>query len=445
MEQNVSPEIVKKWEDVIEGKGEWKEFVESSCPKVDRKLIPLMAQTLENAAQDLNESTNASAIGDYKPILIPMLRRIVPAQIGPRILGTWAMTAPNQQIFALRATYQNTTANPVTRANSQILTVADGTTFVVGGDITGDGVGGNNGVGVVRHKEDNNLLVEITSGTFIVGGGVDDANPYAATVTTISAIYDNEALFQIVFKNYAGLYATATGEALTTDMKEVGFKIDTATMTAESYKLKAKWTEELEDDLRAIHNMNAEQILSTIASEEIDLELNQTVIDNVRNASGGTVAWDYSTADGRWELEKYQNLMAVISRVKREIAVATRRGQATFMIVSPAVLAAIEHAGRLDTANVDPAQSVMVGRALGMDVFCDIYATSDAIYLGYKGNTEMDAGIFYGVYKPIQVRKGYGEESGQPRSFFRSRVAFEDSLLGVENYYRTITVSNLPS
>ena len=443
MEQNVDKKIIEKWADVIDGKGEWKEFVES-CPKVSKKMRPIMAQVLENCALDLTESTNANAIGDYKPILIPMLRRIVPAQIGPRIFGTWVMTAPQQQIFALRATYQNTTANPVTRATSVILTLADATNFTVNGDISSTA---DAGIGKVRYKEDNNILVEIVSGAFVVGVDVDNTASFVGSETTVSAVYENEALFQVVFENYSGPTTTAAGELLSTDMQEIGFDIDTSTITATTRKLKAKWTEELEDDLRAIHNMNAEQLLATIATEEIDLEINQDIITRASAAAvaGGTTAWTYGGADGRWEVEKYQNLMALFSRVKREIAVSTRRGQATFMIVSPSVLTAIETAGKLDTADVDPAVTTYVGKAMGMQIFCNIYATTNDVILGYKGNTEMDAGIFYGIFKPIQVRKGYGEESGQPRSFFRCRQGFNDTLLGTSNYFRRVTVSGLPS
>lgn len=444
MEQTVDKAIMDKWEDVIDGKGVWKEFVETECPRIDKRMRPLMAHALESAIEDITESTNAAAIGDYKPILIPMLRRIIPAQIGPRVLGTWMMSAPSQQIFALRSTYQNTTALPVTRSNSKLLTLADASAFTTNGDISSTA---DAGVGKVRYIEGNNILVEIISGAFVAGVSVDNTASFSAAATTVSAVYDNEAQFKIIFDDYTGPYTTAQGELLSTDMREMGMKIDTTTINAENYKLKAKWTEELEDDLRSIHNMNAEQVLSAIATEEIDLELNQTVIDKIRTAAatGGTIAWDYATADGRWEVEKYMNLMAVISRVKREIAVANRRGQATFAIVSPAVLTAIETAGKLDTENVDPTVTTFVGRALNMDIFCDIYATTNSIYMGYKGRSEMDAGIFYGIYKPIMVRKGYGEESGQPRSIFRSRIGFVDTLLGVENYYRVITVSNLPS
>lgn len=440
-EQKFSDVITEKWEDVIDGKGEWTEFC-GSCPKVDNKLKPILAQILENASQELNENTNAAQVGDYKPILIPMLRRIIPAQIGPRVLGTWAMTAPSQQIFAIRSVFQNTGALPVTRANSVLITLASATGFTVGGDITGQA----SGVGVIRHLEGNNILVEVTSGTFTAGANMDNANPYSAAATTASAVYDNEAMFQMVFTNYAGPYATAAGELLTTNMKEMGFKFDTTTITAESYKLKTVWTHEAEEDMRAIHNINAEQVLTNIATDEIDLELNQQVISRIRTAAiaGGTVAWSYSSADGRYEIEKYQNLCAAISRVKYDIAVSTRRGMATFAIVSPSVLAALDHSGKLDRTGTDPAVTVLAGRALGLDIFCDIYATTNDILIGYKGNNELEAGIFMGLYKPVSVMKGFGQDDGQPRSFFRSRVGFCDSLLGTNNYYRRITVASLP-
>lgn len=446
----VEPEILDKWMPLLEGSGKWEPFV-SACPKLLRKDYHIMAQLLENTEgqKDLQERTGVSqGVGSFSPILIPMMRRVMPSLIGMQIFGTQPMSGPTGLIFALRAVYQNDTDNPVDRTNSVILTLADaslGNGFPDGGNITGDGNNGNDGVGVVRHSEGNNLLVEVTSGTFVAGEGVDDANPYNAQVTTISAVYDNEALYKIIFSNYTGTYATATGEDLSTDMKEVGFNIETDTVTAKTRKLKAKWTLELEQDLQAIHNMNAERLLSSIASDEITLEMNREFIALVAANSGATTAYDFNSVDGRWELEKYQNLMAMISRVKRDVAVQNRRGQATFMIVSPAVLSAIESSGKLSTENVDPMNTSYAGKAMGMDVYVDIYATSDDIQLGYKGPTEIDAGIFYCPYIPLQIQKGFGEEDGQPRTFFHTRYGVQDNIFGAENYYQTISVANLPA
>lgn len=444
--------IVDKWMPLMEGKGKWKDFV-SACPKIDAANYDMMAQLFENIEKSqgkdtdgkLKEATVAGDIGNYSPILIPMLRRVMPALIGPQIFGTQPMTGPTGLIFALRAVYEGDSVNTLSRADSVILTLADATGFTAGTDITGDGDNGNDGVGVVRHVENNNVLVEVVSGTFVVANGVDDANPYNADATTISAVYENEALFNVIFSNYTGSTATATAEALGKDMKEIGFEIETASVTAKSRKLKAKWTQELEEDLRAIHNMDAEALLSTVASDEVIMELNREFINKVISSVGATASFDYNTVDGRWELEKYQNFMIQLSRVKRQIAIANKRGQATFMIVSPAVLSVIEASGKLDNSGIDPIQQVYAGMAMGMKVFVDIYAADNTVYLGYKGPTEIDAGVFYCPYIPLQIRKGYGEETGQPRAFFSTRYGIVDNIYDAGNYYREMTVANLPA
>jgi len=458
MLKTIDDAIIEKWLPLIEGKGDWSQFV-SACPKIAEKDYASNAdllETLESACKgtltdekgNLVESTVAGNVGDYSPILIPMLRRVMPAMIGPQIFGHQPLSGPNGLIFALRATFQNDSINTLTRATSVILTLADASTFTVGGDVSGDGaaiIAGNTGVGVVRHKDGNNILVEVVSGAFVATGGVDDATPFSSSVTTISAVYENEALFHIIFPTYSGPYTTANGELLSTDMKEIGFEIETASAVAKTRKLKAKWTNELEEDLRAVHKMNAEALLSTIASDEIVMEMNREFIDKVIDNVGSTTAFDYTSVDGRWELEKYQNLMTMISRVKRQVAVANKRGQASFMIVSPAVLSVLESSGKLSTNGVDPIQTVYAGKAMGLDVFVDLYATSDSIYMGYKGPTEVDAGVFYSPYVPLQVRKGQGEEDGQPRTFFSTRYAITDNPYGASNYYKEISVANLPS
>jgi hypothetical protein len=328
------------------------------------------------------------------------------------------------------------------------LTLADASagTFTVGADITSNDSGA--GVGVVRHAEGNNLLVEITSGVFEVGDGVDDANPWASDVTTVSAVYENEALYKIIFSNYTGTHVTADGEDLSTDMKEVGFNIETSTVTAKTRKLKAKWTEELEQDLQAIHNMNAERLLTSIASDEIVVEMNREFIALIAANAGTNTTWDFATTTaghtGRWEMEKYQTLMAHISRQKRQLAVTNRRGMATFCIVSPGVLSVFEASGKLNSDSVDPVKTSYAGKALGMDCYVDIYATEDQCHLGYKGPNEIDAGIFYCPYIPLQIKKGYGEEDGQPRTFFHTRYGIADNLFGAGQYYHTVNVDGLP-
>ena len=442
----VDQATIDKWLPIIEGQGDWKSFV-SACPKVKQTDYAVLAQLFENIETLAERTNSANGTGDYSPILIPMLRRVMPALIGPQIFGTQPMNGPTGIIFILRAVYQNDSVNSLSRTNSVILTLADGTGFDAGTDIVQGGTSTGTGNGVVRYREGNNVLVEVESGTFVAGAGeqVDDADPYAAAATTIAAVYENEALFNVILSGYTGQYATATGESLRTDMKEIGFNIEKTTATAATRKLKAKWTEELEQDLRAIHNMDAEAVLSGVASDEVIMEMNRQFINLIATKATNTTAFDYSTADGRWEFEKYQNLAAAISRAKRVIATNSKRGQGTFAIVSPAVLSVLETSGRLDSSNVDPVQKVYAGRAMGMDIFVDLYATSNNIYIGYKGSSEMDAGIFYCPYIPLQIRKGYGEEDGQPRAFFSTRYALQDNPFGAANYFQTVTVANLPA
>lgn len=441
----VNDEIIEKWMPIIEGQDKWKSFV-SACPKVETKDNGLMAQLFENVEALSEAGTNAAdGTGDYSPILIPMMRRIVPALIGPQIFGTQPMNGPTGLIFALQAVYGgDSVGTKLTLSNSVILTLADASLgssgFAVGTNISNTATAAT---GLVRHIEGNNILVEVLSGTFAVLDDVDNNIAFGGAETTVSAVYENEALFKIIFSNYTGTMTTPNGEILSTDMKEIDFEVKTETITARTRKLKAKWTIELEQDLKAIHNMNAESLLKMLASDQIVMEMNKEFIDLVRSKVGTTTPYDYdTTADGRWELERYQNLMAMISRVKRQIATSTRRGQATFMIVSPAVLSVLETAGKLKS-DINHIATSFAGVAMGMKVFVDLWATNDDIILGYKGS-EIDAGIFYGPYIPVQIRKGFGEEDGQPRTFFNTRYGLVDHIFGAENYYKRITCADLP-
>lgn len=451
----VEQDVLDKWMPLLEGTGKWESFV-STCPKLGSMDYATVAQLLENT-ETLKERTNvAQGVGDFSPILIPMLRRVMPSLIGMQIFGTQPMSGPTGLIFALRAVYQNDSVNPINRAVSIMVTLAaDALTsnFVIGGDwsVTADAM-----TGKVRDIDGNNMLLEVTSGTLdaTYTGDIDNTAAFVAAETTVVTTYENEALFKIVFKNYTGTYSTADGENLSTDMKEVGFNIETSTVTAKTRKLKAKWTEELEQDLMAIHNMNAERLLTSIASDEIVIEMNREFIALIAAKAGTSTIWDFNATvageTGRWELEKYQTLMSHIARQKRQLAVTNRRGMATFMIVSPAVLSVIEAAGKLSTENVDPVKTSFAGKAMGMDCYVDIYATSpdgvsDYMQLGYKGPNEIDAGIFYAPYIPLQIKKGFGEEDGQPRTFFHTRYGIADNLFGAGDYYHTIDVQNLPA
>lgn len=446
--------IIEKWMPVIEGKGKWEAVVEGAPAITGSKAIENMALNLEILEQtELKEGTMTGDLATYKPVMIPMVRRIMPSLISSDIFGVQPMTGPTGMIFSLRSTFQGNVDEDLKRANSVIVILADASAASIGDSIAAtadDSVADpvETAVGTIRHKEGNNLLVEVTSGEFIVGQEVQ----FAAAVsqdggqTTIAAVYENETLQDIIFTNYSGRYDTAVGETLGKATKEVGFEIDSDEVKAETRKLKARWSRETEDDLRAVHGLNAENLLTGIATDEITMEMNREFIDiaNTLAVQGGVTAWNYADADGRWELEKYQNLCATISRVRRQVAIANKRGQANFMIVSPAVLSALEATGRLSTIDTDPFVSSFVGTFQGMKVFVDIFATSNYIILGYKGREEVDAGVFFAPYIPLRISKGYGEEDDIPRLFFSTRYGIGYNPFGGKNYFRKITIANLP-
>lgn len=442
--------LMKKWKPVLECQHEAFDGLKEYMPKLKSNHAGILSMQLEQLEKLVLEGTQSADVAQFQPILIPMLRRIVPSLIGMEIFGVQPLSTPSGLIFALRAIFSGTEDNPVKRNKSQILVVADASTFTVGDWISTDADGGKNGK--VRHIEGNKLLVEILSDDgadrFDLDEELDSAEVFAAVETTVVAQTSNEALYKTIFSNYSGSVTTAVGEALGTDMKEIGVTVESTTAASRSRKLKSSYTREMAEDLQSCHGMDAVSLFTQIGSEEIIVELNREMIDLVdaKAVLGGMSVWDYTVADGRWEVEKYQNLAAKISRTSREIARSTRRGQGNFMIVDTSTLTALEMSGRLDSSNVDPVGSAYVGMYNGyMKVFCDIFSDDTQILMGYKGSTEVDAGIFYSPYVPLRITQGSTQESDQPRIFFRMRYALTDNPYGASSYYRKIDIRNLPA
>jgi hypothetical protein len=232
-------------------------------------------------------------------------------------------------------------------------------------------------------------------------------------------------------------------------MKELGFEVISSTVDAKTRKLKAKWTIELEDDLRAVHGLNAEQLLSSFCSDEMVREMNTEFIDTVKSYAGTgytyTFPSDQTTLLGRYENEAYQSLANEISRQKLALAKKSMRGQATWMIVTSGVLTALKALGMATAA--DPFSNTFMGTYDGMKVYCDIFDTSgtQAIWFGYKGASEIDAGMFYCPYIPLKINKGYGQDDNIPRLFFSTRYGMSVNPFGAENFYTKLIVANLPT
>jgi hypothetical protein len=265
--------------------------------------------------------------------------------------------------------------------------------------------------------------------------------------------------------------ATATAEAQGTTgspaIPEMAFSIDKTTVTAKSRALKAEYTTELAQDLKAIHGLSAETELANILSTEILAEMNREIIrlvnvnsvTSTRGAAAGTFDLDVAAdTDGRWSIEKFKGLVQAIEQEANQIAVSTRRGKGNWVVVSNNVAAALNAAGVMDTGlgalggqqmDSDVTGSLRAGTLNGnIAVYIDPYASVDYFTVGYKGGNPYDAGMFYCPYVPLQMVRAVGENTFQPKIGFKTRYGlvsnpFTSISADSNAYYRLTKVTNL--
>ena len=267
--------------------------------------------------------------------------------------------------------------------------------------------------------------------------------------------------------------AEALGDAANNAFAEMSFSIEKVTVEAKSRALKAEYTTELAQDLKAIHGLDAETELANMLSAELLAEINREVVTTVRTnavagaqsgtATAGTFDLDVD-ANGRWSVEKFKGLMFQIEREANEIAKATRRGKGNMLICSSDVASALQMAGILDNTpalnsnnlNVDDTGNTFVGVLNGRyRVYIDPYAGSNFMVVGYKGANAFDAGLFYCPYVPLQMVRAVGENSFQSKLGFKTRygmvanpfagAASATGSIGADSnvYYRRVAVSNI--
>jgi hypothetical protein len=255
---------------------------------------------------------------------------------------------------------------------------------------------------------------------------------------------------------------------------EMAFSIEKVTVTARSRALKAEYSLELAQDLKAIHGLDAETELANILSAEILSEINREVVRTInvtaeRGASEGTTTagiFDLDTdSNGRWSVEKFKGLMFQLEREANQIAKGTRRGKGNILICSSDVASALQMAGVLDYApalnsnnlNVDDTGNTFAGVLNGrMRVYIDPYTTGNYLTVGYKGSSAFDAGLFYCPYVPLQMVRAVDQDNFQPKIGFKTRYGmvanpFADGTsegLGAltkdsNKYYRRVLVNNL--
>ena len=383
-------------------------------------------------------ATNTSGVANWDPILISLVRRAMPSLIAYDICGVQPMTGPTGLIFAMKARY----ISQATSATEALFNEAN--TFFSSEDAA---------VGTAQVGQ--SVLKALSAATFTTGTGM----------TTAAA----EAL------------GDSTGNAF----NQMAFSIEKATVTAKSRALKAEYTMELAQDLKAIHGLDAETELANILSAEILAEINREVVRTIyMNAKVGAFQnvanagiFDLDTdSGGRWSVEKFKGLMFAMERDANVIARDTRRGKGNIILCSADVASAMTMAGLLDyqsalqdNLNVDSTGNTFAGVLNGrFKVYVDPYmnmevpygasgATAAQYYVcGYRGTSPYDAGLFYCPYVPLQMVRAVGENSFQPKIGFKTRYGMQVNPFaqsaaatdgaGARNsnvYYRRVQVANL--
>ena len=424
----LSETIQEKWAPVMEHK-DLPEIKDSYRRDVTLRLLENQEKFLAEAAPTNSGVAPAgSNVDGWDPILISLVRRSMPQMIAYDVCGVQPMTAPTGLIFAMKSRYTNQTGAEAFGAAGTGADESD-TAF------SGRNAAGANGSG--DHVE--------TDGT---------NNPFAGTWTTGSGMTTAQA--------------EALGDAANNAFAEMAFSIDKTSVTAKSRALKAEYSTELAQDLKAVHGLDAETELANILSTEILQEINREVIRTIYGvakpgAQSNTTAagtFDLDTdSNGRWSVEKFKGLMFQIERDRNEIGHQTRRGKGNFMICSADVASAMSMAGMLETGhavNADDTMSTLAGTMNGMKVYVDPYyslAAGQFYVLGYKGSSPYDAGLFYCPYVPLQMVRAMGENTFQPKIGFKTRYGMVknpfvgsggETMTANENqYYRKVVISNL--
>ena len=409
---------MKKWAPVLDHTDE--------APITDSYKRAVTAKLLENTEMSLKEqnvasnfgslqetNVNTGSVAPFDPVLISLVRRAMPNLIAYDVAGVQPMSGPTGLAFAMKAKYGNDAAfdqdSPVAGQPEALFNEADT-----------DFAGAGTHAGALFDSPESG----ITTGTGI------------------------------------GTLAAETDVTL----NDMGFTIDKATVTAKTRQLKAEYSMELAQDLKAVHGLDAESELANILSGEILAEINREVIRSMvitgkRGGVGATEAFDLvADADGRWAVEKFQSLIFQIETEANKIALDTRRGKGNFVICSSNVASALAAAGKLtfggEGLNVDSTGNTFAGLLNGrLKVYVDPYASTEYATVGYKGDSAYDAGMFYCPYVPLTMVRAVGENSFQPKIAFKTRYGLiANPIIGAVDgigaansnpYYRTFRVKNI--
>ena len=437
--------LMEKWAPVLNEESAGA-ITDSHRKAVTAAILENQEREMNEQAGQLNEAVPANSTGDvanWNPVLIALVRRAMPNLMAYDICGVQPMSGPTGLIFAMKSQYETTRGGAT--AGDEALFAEAITGYSGDSSATHDTSQGPSGLAGLTNANDPLTIDSDRDGTGF-GGGM--------------ATGDAEGL------------GSGAGSP-NSSFAEMGFTIEKATVTAKSRALKAEYTLELAQDLKAIHGLDAETELANILSTEIMAEINREVIRTM-NSQAKTGASTSNTsvngifdiqndADGRWSIEKFKGLIMQIEREANTIAKETRRGKGNFMVCSSDVASAIAASGMLDYApamnanlNVDDTGNTFAGVLNGrMRVYIDPYATVDYCNVGYKGTNPYDAGVFYCPYVPLTMVRAVGEETFQPKIGFKTRYGMvsnpyvgatpNDGLATskTNQYYRIFRVDNI--
>ena len=437
----LSESLQKKWEGVLDH-ADLPAIKDPYRKAVTAVVLENQAIEMQKSGQMLNEATPANAAGTggfgggaaaggpvagFDPILISLVRRSLPNLIAYDVCGVQPMTGPTGLIFAMRSMY--------------------GTTRAPGSGVEAFYNEANTGFGGASGAQTSLAVGSATANTFV--------------------------------GNAAALLGHTTAQAEDNPFQEMGFSIEKVTVSANTRALKAEYSMELAQDLKAVHGLDAETELSNILSAEILAEINREVVRTIYGTAvtgaqiGTTTAgtFDLDTdSNGRWMVEKVKGLAFQIEREANAIAKTTRRGKGNIVICSSDVASAFAMAGLLDyqsalqgqvNLTVDDTGNTYAGTMFGrMKVYIDPYfptgSTSEFAVVGYKGSNAYDAGIFYCPYVPLQMVRAVDTGSFQPKIGFKTRYGMvanpfaEGTTQGAgvlhrqsNFYYRAFKIANL--
>jgi len=383
-----------------------------------------------------SSTAGAGGIDTFDPVLISLVRRAMPNLMAYDICGVQPMTGPTGLIFAIRSRYSNQTSDETfyNEVNTAFSTVPTGANNVLGSRF----------IGTIPGATNTSPLTAVN--TYNTGVGMSRSQAEALGTTSNAAF------------------------------PQMAFSIEKVTVTANTRALKAEYTMELAQDLKAIHGLDAETELANILSAEILAEINREVVRTINITAEAGAQENTTTAgifdldtdsNGRWSVEKFKGLMFQLEREANQIAKQTRRGKGNIVICSSDVASALQMAGVLDYApalnsnnlQVDDTGNTFAGVLNGrLRVYIDPYAIGgNYLTVGYKGSSAFDAGLFYCPYVPLQMVRAVDQDSFQPKIGFKTRYGmvanpFAEGLtkgngrtttISTNKYYRRVIVNNL--